>query len=242
LNEKDTYTHDPLFFAWSVTALSAQSADEIVKKMIDAQGGKKVYESIKDMTIKGTMEIIPQGMEADVTVYKKEPNQRRSDIEIMGMVITSAYDGKMAWGTNQQTMEIEEFLGDQAANLKREAMPVIAPLYPEKYGLKHALKGKEAIEGKEYWVLERTYSDDYTATIYLDTQTYLPYKSFVKVVGADGMEHDVESIQTDYKTVNGLVMAHSTKQIVDGMDYLLILVSEVTFNTGLDDSLFVMEK
>ena len=231
-----------LFFGWSLTSLSAQTADDIVKKMIEAQGGKKVYESIKDMTVKGTLEIIPQGMDAEVTIYKKEPTQRRSDIEIMGMMITSAYDGKMAWGTNQQTMAVEEFTGEQAANMKREAMPVIAPVYPEKYGLKHKLNGKKTLEGKEYWVLERTYPDDYKITIYLDTETNLLYKSFASVLGADGMEHDVETIQTDYKTVNGLVMAHTTKQIVDGTDYLLITVTEVTFNTGLEDSLFVMEK
>jgi outer membrane lipoprotein-sorting protein len=229
-------------FVLSVSTLSAQSADEIVRKMIDAQGGKKVYESIKDMTIKGTVEVIPQGLDADVTIYKKEPDKRRSDFEIQGTVITSAYDGKMAWGTNQQTLVVEEFTGDQAASIKREAMPVIAPLYPEKYGLSHTLKGKETIEGKEYWVLERSYPDDFKITIYLDTETNLPYKSFSTVIGLDGMEHDVETIQTDYKKVNGLVMAHSTKQIVDGIDYLLYSVSEVTFNTGIEDSLFVMEK
>ena len=231
-----------MLFVLSVSTLSAQSADEIVRKMIDAQGGKKVYESVKDMTLKGTMEVIAQGLEADVTIYKKEPDKRRSDIEIMGMMITSSYDGKMAWGTNQQTMTVEELTGEQAANAKREAMPVIAPLYPEKYGLTHALKGKETIEGKEYWALERGYSDGFKVLIYLDPETYLPYKSFSTVVGLDGMEHEVESIQTDYREVNGLMMAHTTKQIVDGADYLLVTISEVTINTGIEDSLFVMEK
>jgi hypothetical protein len=194
------------------------------------------------MTVKGTMEIIPQGLDADVTIYKKEPDMRRSDIEVMGMLITSAYDGKMAWGTNQQTMTVEEFTGDQAVNAKREAMPIVSPLYPEKFGLTHTLKGKETIEGKEYWALERGYEDGFKVMMYIDPQTYLPYKSFATVIGADGMEHDVESIQTDYKEVHGLMMAHATKQIVDGMDYISIVVNEVTVNTGLDDSLFVMEK
>ncbi len=231
-----------LFFMLTFTALSAQSADEIVQKMIDAQGGKKVYESIKDMTVKGTLEIIQQGLDAEITVYKKEPDKRREDIEVMGMLITSAYDGKMAWGTNQQTMVIEEFTGEQAVNSKREAMPIIAPLYPEKFGITHSLEGKETIEGKEYWVLEREYPDDFKITMYVDTTTFLPYKTVATIVDALGAEHEVEQFQSDYKTVNGLVMAHSMSQVVDGIEAVALTVTEVTFNTGLEDSLFVMEK
>ncbi|MFA9452350.1 MAG: hypothetical protein ACERK6_00420 [Candidatus Aminicenantaceae bacterium] len=231
-----------IFFSWSMTSLSAQSADEIVKKMIDAQGGKKVYESIKDMTVKGTLEIIQQGLDAEITIYKKEPDKRREDIEVMGMLITSAYDGTMAWGTNQQTMAVEEFTGEQLVRAKREAMPVIAPLYPEKFGITHSLKGKETIEGKEYWVLERDYPNDFKIMMFLDTETYLPYKTVATIVDAMGTEHDVAQFQSDYKTVNGLVMAHSMSQVVDDVEAIILTVTEVTFNTGLDDSMFVMEK
>jgi len=231
-----------IFFFWSMASLSAQSADEIVKKMIDAQGGKKIYESIKDMTVKGTLEIIQQGLEAEITIYKKEPDKRREDIEVMGMLVTSAYDGTMAWGTNQQTMAVEEFTGEQLVNAKREAMPVIAPLYPEKFGITHSLKGKETIEGKEYWVLQRDYPDDFKIMMFLDTETYLPYKTVATVVDAMGTEHEVEQFQSDYKTVNGMVMAHSMSQVVDGTEAVALTVTEVKINTGLDDSMFVMEK
>ncbi|MGB2906013.1 MAG: hypothetical protein WBB73_02865 [Candidatus Aminicenantaceae bacterium] len=231
-----------IFFSWSMTSLSAQSADEIVKKMIDAQGGKRVYESIKDMTVKGTLEIIQQGLDAEITIYKKEPDKRREDIEVMGMLITSAYDGTMAWGTNQQTMAVEEFTGEQLVSAKREAMPVIAPLYPEKFGITHSLKGKETIEGKEYWVLERGYPNDFNIKMFLDTETYLPYKTVATIVDAMGTEHDVAQFQSDYKTVNGLVMAHSMSQVVDDVEAIILTMTEVTFNTGLDDSMFVMEK
>ena len=233
-----------LFFAMSLVSLRAQTADEINLRMVEAQGGKKVYESIKDMTMRGTLTIIPQGLDADITVYKKEPNKRRSEITLaaLGVELLSGYDGTTAWSTNQQTLAVEELSGEQAENAKREAMPIVSTLYPQKYGLSHELKGKETLEGKEYFVLLRKYANDFTVTIYVDAETYLPYKSLSTVLGNDGLEHDVESFQTDYKEVNGLLMAHSTKQIVDGTEYLEITITEVTFNTGLDDSLFVMEK
>jgi outer membrane lipoprotein-sorting protein len=221
---------------------SAQTVDEIVAKMIEAQGGPRVYEGIRDMTVSGTIELVGQGLEGTVTVYKKEPDKRRSDIEIMGMTITSCYDGETAWGTNQQTMVIEEFTGAQAENVKREAMPVAAVLHPDKYGLKHTLKGKETLDGREHFVIERKHEDGFTVVIYVDAETYLPTKSVFTTVGGDGLEHEIEQVQTDYKKVSGLNMAHSTMQWVDGMEYLALTITDVKMNTGIEDALFVMNK
>ncbi|GAH91450.1 unnamed protein product, partial [marine sediment metagenome] len=71
-----------------------------IKKMIEVQGGKKVFESIEDMTLYGTLEMAQQGLSGSITIYKKEPDKMRRDIEIMGMIITQAYDGETAWGVN----------------------------------------------------------------------------------------------------------------------------------------------
>ena len=42
------------------------------------------------------MEIIQFAMTAALTIYQKEPNKMRMDIDVMGMLITQAYDGKRA--------------------------------------------------------------------------------------------------------------------------------------------------
>lgn len=80
-----------------------QTSKEVLDKMIDAQGGRKAMEAIKDTTISGTMEMVQQGMNATLTMYQKEPDKMRMDIEIMGMVITQAFDGQKAWFLNPQT-------------------------------------------------------------------------------------------------------------------------------------------
>ncbi|MQY61320.1 hypothetical protein GH153_05750, partial [bacterium] len=69
----------------------SQEVSDILKKMVEAQGGKKVLEKIKDMTLSGTLEMIQLGMTGSMTMYKKEPNKVRMDIEVMGMIITQAY-------------------------------------------------------------------------------------------------------------------------------------------------------
>ncbi len=130
---------------------SGQTAEEIIKKMIETQGGKKVFESIKDMTLSGTLEVVQQGLSGLITIYKKEPDKMRRDIEIMGMIITQAYDGETAWGVNMQTGNTEEMEEQQAADVKRQSLPIISMLYPEKYGFSFELFSRSSDDFSWVW-------------------------------------------------------------------------------------------
>ena len=68
-----------------------QSAEDVLKKMIDARGGRKALENVKDQTMSGTMEIVAQGMSGPVTIYSKEPDKSRFEIDVMGMKIVQAF-------------------------------------------------------------------------------------------------------------------------------------------------------
>ncbi len=221
---------------------SGQTAEEIIKKMIEVQGGKKVFESIKDMTLSGTLEVVQQGLSGSITIYKKEPDKMRRDIEIMGMIITQAYDGETAWGVNIQTGITEEMEEQQAAEMKRQSLPIISMLYPEKYGFSFDYKGKEKIEDKDYFVIENTYPDGFKATLYVDTETYLTYKAKVKTMGPMGYEVESEQFTSDYKKVDGMIIAHSMVSFIEGEEFMKITFTSVKFNTGLEDSFFKMNQ
>jgi outer membrane lipoprotein-sorting protein len=219
----------------------SQTAQEILKKMVEAQGGNKVFESIKDMTLSGSIEIIQQGMSGTLTVYKKEPDKRRADIEVQGFVVTQAYDGQTAWGTNLQTFATEAFSGEEAASLKRDSLPIVSSLYPEKFGLSFVYKGKEKIDNKDYFVLEVSYPDGFKATVYVHPETYLIFKTKAKTTVPMLGEVETEEISSDYKKVNGMTIAHRIVTYTNGQEYTKITISKVSFNTGLDDSLFKMK-
>jgi CubicO group peptidase (beta-lactamase class C family)/outer membrane lipoprotein-sorting protein len=219
---------------------SGQTAQQILEKMIEAQGGRNAAEGIKDMTWSGTIEMAAQGLSGPITIYKKEPDKIRVDIEVIGRVFSRAYDGKTGWGTNPQTGGIEEMSGQQLADIKKEAMPIVSLLNPEQYGITFAYKGKEEIEGKEYFVLEEAYPDGSRLTFYLDSITYLTFKVKGKTSGPQGEEVEFEQFQSDYKKVNGLLLAHSTVTYSSGKETQKITWEEVISNTGLEDSLFKM--
>jgi len=232
-----------LFLSSLVTSPGlSQEASDILKKMVEAQGGKKVLEQIKDMTSSGTLEMIQMGMSGSMTMYKKEPDKVRMDIEIMGITITQAFDGETAWWVNPQTGNREEVPEQQAEDMKRNALGIDAFIYPEKYGISFAYKGKEKIEEKEYLVLEQTFSDGHKATLYIDPKTYLTYKTKSTEMNQMGVEVEQETFESDFKKVNGMTIAYSMIIFQDGEEFMKLTFAEVTFNSGLEDSLFKMSE
>ena len=220
----------------------SQEASDILKKMVEAQGGKKVLEKIEDMTSSGNLELIQMGMTGSMTMYKKEPNKYRMDIEVMGMIITQAFDGETAWGINPQTGSREEMPEQQAEYMKRMALGIDAFLYPEKYGIAFAYKGKEKIEEKDYLVLEQTFSDGYKATLYIDPKTYLSYKTKSTTMNPMGVEVEQETFESDFKKVNGMTIAYSIIIFQGDEEYLQLTLTDITFNSGLEDSFFNMNE
>ena len=224
-----------------VTPGMSQDIKEIRAKMIEASGGAEMYENLEDLTITGTLDLTMQGLSGSLTIYKKEPDKRRTDIEVMGMLITQAYDGEMAWYTNPQTGAAEELSGDQAAQLKRQAMPSLAAVYPEKYGISWEYKGKETIEDKEYLVLSSVYPDGFAVTVYVDPSTYLTFKTKSRTTGQMGTEVEVEQYSADYKKMGGMVFPALITSYQDGEEYSVISIEDVKTNMGLEDSMFKMQ-
>jgi len=219
-----------------------QTAKDIMEKMIEAQGGRKLLETVKDTTLTGAMEMIQYGMKGIMTMYQKEPNKMRMDMEIMGMIISQGYDGQTAWMTNPQTGVTQEMPERFARDMRRQAMGTDATLNPEKYGISYEFKGKEKIEDKECLVLEQTYSDGYKATLYVDPTTYLLYKTKGKSLDQTGVEVEAETVFGDYQKDNEMMTPHSITIYQNASEFIRMTVTKVTINSGLEDSLFQMTK
>lgn len=219
-----------------------QDANDIINKSIEAQGGKQVLEKIVDSTYIGDMEMIQFGMSGSVTRYQKEPNKMRMEIEVQGYIITQAYDGETAWMTNPQTGSTEEMPENLAADMKKGALGLDAVLNPEKYGITYSYKGKETLDGVDYHVIDQTFEDGEKVTVYINAKTYLPYKSITTSIGPTGGEVEEETIMTDYREIEGMMVPFSLVIYQDGEEFVSMTISEVKINTGLEDSLFQMDK
>jgi outer membrane lipoprotein-sorting protein len=193
--------------------------------------------------VTGSLEMVQMGMNGSITIYQKEPNKMRMDIELMGMVITQATDGEKAWFTNPQTGAVEEMPGKQAEDMKRQALGIDAALHPEKYGITFAFKGKEKVGDKEFLVLVQSFKDGQASTVYIDPATYLTFKTKTRTTDmATGSEVEAETIAEDYKKVGDTLVAHKMTVFQNGAEFLRMTFVKVATNAGLEDSLFKMPK
>lgn len=242
---KKTFSFCLIFFLlMSLTSISGlgQTAGEILENMIEAGGGRKLLEKINDTTMIGTVELIQYGMNGTLTIYQKEPNKTRFDFDIGGIVLTQAFDGKTGWETNPQTGEAEKMSDLETEFIRRDAYGNAALLDPDRFGITYSLKGEENIEGKDYFILEQVHSDGYKAVLYIDSKAYFIYKVKAKTLGEGGKEVESETFLSDYKEVDGIMLAHSAVVFLDGAEYMNLTTTEVIFNSKLEDSLFKMEE
>ena len=156
----------------------------------------------------------------------------------MGMVITNAFDGESGWSINPETGAVEDMPEEVQEYSKWDSLGNTAILHPEKFGITFFYKGEEKIEDKDYLVLEQAFEDGFTSTTYLDPETYLPYKVVSKALNNMMIEVNQEAFTSDYKKVQGILIAHSMTLFQDGEEFMTASVTELKINTGLEDSLF----
>ncbi len=221
----------------------SQDASGILEKMIEASGGRKAMENIKDTTISGIFDITQMGMQGTMTIYHKEPNMFRQDIEVMGMVITNAFDGEVGWMINPQTGAVEELPENLQEQSKRGALGYgnAILLHPEKFGITYKLKGEETVDDVKCNVLEQVFPDGHIALMYIDASTHLVYKTKQPSLNQMGVEVDTDVIFSDYKDIDGMPAPHLVTVYQEGEEFAVMTVSEIKFNSGLEDSLFKME-
>jgi len=231
-----------IFLASIVSGPSfGQTAEEILDRMIEAQGGRRLLAGLTDSTVSGTLESIQQGITGTMTMYQKEPDKMRMEIEVMGIVVTQAFDGQQAWMTNPQTGGVQVMDDNMTREFKRQAMGNDAILNPGKLGITYLYKGKEKDGDREFLVLEQTMADGHTNTLYLDPATHLIAKTKAKVLNPTGVEIDSETLLSDYRSEGGVMTAHSLTVFQSGREFARMNLTKFVFNSGLPDDLFRMK-
>ena len=230
-----------ILFGLLQAPINGQTTEEILKEMIQAQGGKAAIEKIKDMTITGTIEVPHQGLSVSFMQYKKEPDKRRIEMKVMGAVQVQVFDGKKAWELDPHTGKATEIPGKDAVDIKRGSLALVWILNPRKYGISLISKGRERIDGKYYLVLEQVYSDGGQVTLYVDPDTYLTYMIKSTILDEMMVEVEAETFLSDYKSVKGYIMAHKMVSFLRGKEYMRIIYKKVKLNSGLRDHLFLMQ-
>lgn len=195
---------------------SAQTLDEILAKHWAAEGGLDKIKAVQSYRMTGKMTIGP-GMEAPFVMEKKRPNLMRTEFTVQGMTGVQAFDGKQGWMLMPfMGKKDPEVMPAELMNQVEEQSEFDEPFIDSKAkGHVIELVGKEDLDGTPAWKLKVTRKNgdiDYT---YMDAETFLTLKQEGKRV-IRGTEMEGESLLGDYKSVDGLMIAHSIESGAKG--------------------------
>lgn len=222
-------------------SLSAQTADEIIAKNIQAHGGLAKLKAIQSIRITGNFET--SGFQAGFIQVYKRPLHIRLDAKVGQITVTQAYDGQKGWqimpftgNTNAEVMNADD--------LKRlqEQADFDGPLvdYKQK-GNAVQLVGKEKVDGADTYHIQVTQKNGDVRHFYLDATTYLVTKTTGKTI-VQGATTDIETKSTDYRSVEGVMFPFSLAQVsLDGqIPDQKVTFQKVELNVPVEDSFFKM--
>ncbi len=226
-----------LFFC---TMASAETADELINKNIQAHGGLEKLKAIKSVKMTGKMSL-EGGLEAPFTFQKKRPDKIRIEFTIQGLTGIQAYDGATAW-------QLMPFMGskDPQKMPEDDKKDIIeqadfdGPLvdYKEK-GNTVEYVGKEDVEGTEAHKLKLTLKNGDVRYLYLDPESGLEMKA-TAIIKREGVEATVDSFFCEYKEVNGVIFPFAIEQKLAGKPGPQFSVEKVELDVDLADTMFVM--
>lgn len=219
----------------------AQTVEEILARHIEARGGLERIAAVRSIRMTGRANAGP-GRDALVLREIRRPNCIRTEFTIQGMTGVYAYDGERGW-------EVSPFLGrmdpepmsPEAARQAAQQADIDGPLVDWKAkGHRVALVGRETVEGREAYRLAVTLVDGTARQHFIDAHSYLLLRTdSTRLVR--GHERSVVTAFDDYKSVGGLLFAHTiVSSSGGGARRLNIVIERVELNPTVDEARFRM--
>ena len=213
---------------------ASPSVDQILDKYVQAIGGKEAVQKITSRVAKGSFEMAEMGGDATTEIYEKAPNMMYS-VTSSGMgEFKRGYNGTVGWSNNPM-QGLVELSGTELADMKRSSDFYrdikLKELYP-----KRTLKGKEAVNGHDAYVVELTPAEGSPETWYFDTDSGLAVRVQSTMETPNGPT-DVDVLLSDYRDVDGIKFPCTIHQSVGQFEFTIKL-NDVKQNVPIDDKIF----
>ena len=220
---------------------SAQTAEELVAKNIQAKGGLEKIKAVNTVAMNGKVYV--QGITAEISQEQKRPNMLRQNFTVQGMTQVQAYDGTTAWQIQPfNGRKDPELMGEDDARDLIEQADIDGPLvdYASK-GNKVEYLGHDTVDGDDAYKLKVTLQNGDIINYYLDPDTYLEIKT-EKQEFIRGNVRETEQELGSYKQVAGVYYPYSLEGGTKGnpSDHVRITMDKIEVNGPVDDSLFKM--
>jgi hypothetical protein len=191
--------------------LSAQTAEELINKNLQARGGLEKMKAIKTLRMTGRAQ---QGsFSAQFSATAMAPNLMRQAITLQGMSQIQAYDGSTGWQINPFAGRKDaELMGEDDLRELVEEADFYGPLvdYKAKDNRIEYL-GHDTVDGDDAYRIKVTLANGDIIYYYLDPDTYLEIRT-EKIQFIRGSVRESFTNLGSYKLVNGVYFPFTIEQ------------------------------
>jgi len=219
---------------------AAQTAEEIVKKALEARGGVEKIKAVRSERVSGHVSF-SQSMEGTFVVELKRPLKMHVEITIDGQKIIRVYDGKSSgWMVNPflETKEVQPLSPEDLKNISDES-DFDGPLVDYKSkGNQIEFVSKESLDDKPVYRLKLTNKNGDVRFYLFDASSYLLLK-WEGVRKSGEQELPWESFFSDFHEVQELKFPFRIDQGSPGTELKQTLIAEkIELNPQIEDSRF----
>ena len=221
-------------------AAVAQTADEIVKKVLDARGGIEKIKAVQSERITGHISF-SQGVEGSFVVELKRPQKMHVEISIEGQKIVRVYDGKSnGWMVNPfaENKEAQPLSSEDLKDISDES-DFDGPLVDYKAkGNQIELAGQEKLEDQPVYRLKLTNKNGDIRFYFFDASSFLLLR-WEGVRKTGDQELPWESFFSEFHEVQGLKYPFRIDQGSPGTEMRQTLTAEkIEIDPPIEDSRF----
>ena len=201
------------------------SAEEVLKKYVEATGGAEAYEALKTQHASGTFSMPAMGMEGKFELFQEQPDKFLALVTLPGMgEIQTGLSGKTGWRTDpMQGPRLLE--GEELKSLTRDA-DMRAVLKPQDHYDSMEVKGIEDVNGEKAYHLVFTPKGGgnaidawYSVESGLQLKTASTQETPMGEVKFENQLQDYKAIGTDGK----LMQPHKIVTTGGGAEYIVTL-------------------
>jgi hypothetical protein len=230
--------------AWCVQTASAQTADEVIEKYLNAIGGRTALAKINSRHVTGTATFSSAAgdLPGTIEVFNQSPNKSRTllklDLSVAGMgtaTVDQRFDGESGYviDTLQGNRDIT---GNQLDNLKNAMFPSPFLNYKER-GATAEFVRKEQLGGRDAFVLLLKPKSGSTVQAFIDAESSLVVKTITVVNMPQLGEVQQTTELLDYRDQDGIKIPFQVRNTSNVQSYTINL-SKVEHNATLESTMF----
>jgi hypothetical protein len=224
---------------FALQMVSAQTADEIVSKYIDAIGGKDQITRINSMYTEGSLDAM--GSTGTIKHTLLAGKGAKAEIEVQGTSVVMCVTDSTGWSINPMTGNYNaEYMAPQQYKASKDEIYLVGAFTDyEKKGYKLVLDGQQTVGAINATKMLVTSPDSVTTQYFFDPETgYLV--QLIQTSNMGGQTMDITVGLSDYrKTDAGIALPYKIETNYGGQFFVTENVNKVEFNQPIDPAIFV---